>query len=94
MKVSKELVREFDLAKSCDGATSAMAKKVLLLLSIQRELDIQIPAEQAAKDITLTQLAELVWTELERAPGLGRAPGRPIPVLPDWTVSSMKEITH
>lgn len=66
--MSKELVREFDLAKSCDGATSAMAKKVLLLLSIQRELDIQIPAEQAAKDITLTQLAELVWTELERAP--------------------------
>ena len=61
MKVSKELVKEFDLAKSCDGATSAMAKKVLLFLNIQRELGLEIPAEESAKDITLTQLADLIW---------------------------------
>ena len=61
MKVSKELGKEFDLAKSCDGATSAMAKKVLLFLNIQRELGLEIPAEESAKDITLTQLADLIW---------------------------------
>ncbi len=44
MRISPELVREFDLAKSCDGATSAMAKKVLLFMTIQRELGIELPA--------------------------------------------------
>lgn len=61
MKVSKELVEEFDTAQSCDGATSAMAKKVLLFMNIERELNIQIPAEQSAKNITLEQLIALIW---------------------------------
>lgn len=61
MKVSKELVEEFDTAQSCDGATSAMAKKVILFMNIERELNIQIPAEQSAKNITLEQLIALIW---------------------------------
>lgn len=68
MKVSKDLVEEFDTAKSCDGATSAMAKKVLLMMNLEKELDIQIPAGPAAKDITLEELISLIWDTMARSP--------------------------
>lgn len=64
MKISPELVKEFDLAKSCDGASSAMAKKVLLFMAIQRELGIELPAMETARIKTLRELAELAWTEM------------------------------
>lgn len=64
MKVSPELVREFDLAKSCDGATSAMAKKVLLFMTVQRELGIELPAMETARIKSLRQLADLAWDQM------------------------------
>ena len=64
MKISPDLVKEFDLAKSCDGATSAMAKKVLLFMTIQRELDIELPAMETARLRDLRQLADLAWNEM------------------------------
>lgn len=67
MKISPELVKEFDLAKSCDGATSAMAKKVLLFMTIQRELGIELPAMETARLKSLLQLADLAWSEMLRA---------------------------
>lgn len=67
MKISPELVKEFDLAKSCDGATSAMAKKVLLFMTIQRELGIELPAAETARLKSLPQLADLAWNEMLRA---------------------------
>ena len=68
MKISPELVKQFDLAASCDGATSAMAKKVLLFMAIQRELDIQLPAMASAKITTLQSLADLAWNEMLSSP--------------------------
>ena len=68
MKISPELVREFDLAKSCDGATSAMAKKVLLFMTIQRELGIELPAMESARLKSLSQLADMAWDEMLKAP--------------------------
>jgi hypothetical protein len=68
MRISPELVKEFDLAKSCDGASSAMAKKVLLFMAIQRELGIELPAMESARLTTLAALAELAWGELEKSP--------------------------
>lgn len=68
MKISPELVKEFDLAKSCDGASSAMAKKVLLFMAIQRELGIQLPAMASARITTIQGLAELAWEEMLSAP--------------------------
>jgi len=64
MRISPELVKEFDLAKSCDGATSAMAKKVLLFMTIQRELGIELPAMETARLKSLSQLADLAWNEM------------------------------
>ena len=64
MRISPELVKEFDLAKSCDGASSAMAKKVLLFMAIQRELGIELPAIESARITSLADLAELAWNEM------------------------------
>ena len=68
MRISPELVREFDLAKSCDGASSAMAKKVLLFMAIQRELGIELPAMESARITSIAALADLAWGELQKAP--------------------------
>ena len=64
MKISPELVKEFDLAKSCDGASSAMAKKVLLFMAIQRELSIELPAMASARIKTIGELSDLAWNEM------------------------------
>lgn len=68
MKISPELVKEFDLAKSCDGVSSAMAKKVLLFLAIQKQLQIELPAKGTAKLKTLDELADLAWTKMQASP--------------------------
>lgn len=68
MQVSPELVAQFDTAKSCDGATSAMAKKVLLFLAIQRALDIELPALESARVKTMDGLAAMVWNTLAGEP--------------------------
>lgn len=68
MKISPELVEEFDTAKSCDGATSAMAKKVLLFMAIQRALNIELPALESARVKTLEDLSAMVWNTLARQP--------------------------
>lgn len=68
MKVSPELVAQFDTAQSCDGATSAMAKKILLLMSIQRALKIELPATESARIKTIEDLSLLVWNTLAQQP--------------------------
>jgi len=68
MKISPELVKEFDLAKSCDGVSSAMAKKVLLFMAIQRELGIELPPRETARLKTLDELADLAWNIVKTAP--------------------------
>ena len=68
MKISPELVKEFDLANSCDGVSSAMAKKVLLFMAIQRELGIELQPLETARLKTLDELADLAWTALTEAP--------------------------
>ncbi|MGN1002483.1 MAG: hypothetical protein ACI4PC_06895 [Oscillospiraceae bacterium] len=68
MKISKDLVKEFDLARSCDGASSAVAKKVLLFMAIQKALSIQIPAELTVKFKTVDELCGIVWDAMEDTP--------------------------
>lgn len=68
MKISPGLVREFDTAQSCDGTTSAMAKKVLLFMAIQRALDIELPAQESARVKTMADLSAMVWNTLAQKP--------------------------
>lgn len=66
-KVSPELVEEFDTAQSCDGATSSMAKKVLLYMAIQKALNIELPAAESARVKTMQDLSRMVWNTLTAA---------------------------
>ena len=64
-KIAPELVKELDTTKDCMGSTSTMAKKVLLLRSIEKSLVIQLPAMRSAEVVTLDDLGDLVWDTLE-----------------------------
>lgn len=68
MQVSPELVKEFDTAQSCDGATSAMAKKVLLFRSIERGLELQLPAARSARLKSMQDFVDMVWDTLQENP--------------------------
>ncbi len=57
-------MEEFDLAKSCDGVSSLMAKKVLLFMAIQRLLGISLPADKTAEADTLRDISDTVWCAL------------------------------
>lgn len=64
LKLSKEQAIAYDNKASCDGATSAMNKKVLLLMAIQRELGIKFPLDQIAQIKDTKQLAAVVHQQL------------------------------
>ena len=61
IRMPKEESRQLDGAHSCEGTTSAMNKKVLLLMALQKGLGIKfLPATTA--DLTDTrQIAQEVW---------------------------------
>ncbi len=54
-----------ELASKCGGATTAMNKKVLFLLAVNREYGITIAAEESVKVETFSELKELVWRKLQ-----------------------------
>lgn len=64
LKISKELLKEVDLATSCEGATSATIKKVLFFMAVQRELGIRLSPDDIAQVRTLKDLAGLVLPAL------------------------------
>lgn len=66
LKLSKELLKEVDIATSCEGATSATIKKVLFFMAVQRELGIRLPADGIAGVETIGDLAKLVFPALKR----------------------------
>ena len=66
MKVTPELARVLDTARSCAGATSATVKKALLLQAMERELGIVLPAAEAVGAKDVTGLAKVVTAALAR----------------------------
>ncbi|BDF57706.1 hypothetical protein CE91St36_05230 [Christensenellaceae bacterium] len=65
LRLSKELLKEVDIATSCEGATSATIKKVLFFMAVQRELGIRLPADGIAGVETIGDLAKLVFPALK-----------------------------
>ncbi len=61
MKISKELVKEYDMARGCAGTTSELAKKTLLFMAIQKQLQLELPAERLPHLHSFADLAQLVW---------------------------------
>ena len=72
MKVTPELAKQLDTARSCAGATSATVKKALLLQAMERELGVILPAAEAVAAKDVTALAGL----LVRCLGQGNAPAQ------------------
>lgn len=54
-----------ELASKCGGATTAMNKKVLFLLALNREIGVAITAEESVTIDTFTQLKALVYDKLK-----------------------------
>ncbi|MCD7864836.1 MAG: hypothetical protein LUG54_02205 [Clostridiales bacterium] len=55
-----------ELASKCGGATTAMNKKVLFLLAVNREYGIEIKAEESVRIETFSELKELVYEKIRR----------------------------
>ncbi len=68
MKISKELVKEFDMAQGCTGTSSAIAKKALLFMAIQKQLRVELPAEALPRLHSFQALAELVFAAMRTTP--------------------------
>lgn len=64
IKLSKEQAIAYDNKASCDGATSAMNKKVLLLMAIQKELNIKFPLDEVVQIKDTKKLASVVYRQL------------------------------
>lgn len=65
LKLDKDRAVLKDSPSTCEGATSAMNKKVLLLLAIQRDLGIEFQPDKTAGIETTSDLAEAVWNQLK-----------------------------
>ena len=68
MAISRELVAEFDLARSCDGVSSVRAKMVLLYMAIQKELGVTLPPEETAYVDSVHDISKMVWKAMGHGP--------------------------
>ena len=66
LKLSKELLKEVDIATSCEGATSATIKKVLFFMAVQRELNIRLKPDEIAGVETVSDLCNIVFPVLQK----------------------------
>ncbi len=59
-----EAVRKNELDSKCTGTSSSMAKKILLVIAINKALSIAIDAETTANMTTVTELCDAVRAQL------------------------------
>ena len=64
MQIPVDQVRSYD-AKDCSGATASAAKKVLLIMRVERELGVDFNEAESVAIKTIGQLAEAVAEKLE-----------------------------
>lgn len=61
--ISLEEIEELD-APSCTGATAAISKKVLFLVTLEKQLDIKIPNNETVKNDSIENLSKIIYREL------------------------------
>ena len=61
IQMPKEGSKQLDGAHSCEGTTSAMNKKVLLLMALQKGLNIKFSAQNTANLTDTRLIAQEVW---------------------------------
>jgi hypothetical protein len=62
--VDRSAVVGIDLEAKCNGTSSVMTKKILLIICINRELNIEIDPHTAAEITTISQLATAIFISL------------------------------
>ena len=68
LAIHPDLLAEERAARSCDGATTLVTKKALLLQSIQRKFDIRLNPDKAVAAKTLSDISEVVWEAMKKYP--------------------------
>ena len=68
-QLPKGMLDASELASKCGGATTAMNKKVLFFLAVNRDYGMGIQAEESVVVETFTQLKQLVYTKLIQSDG-------------------------
>lgn len=69
MKISEELVAEYEAGQNCEGATSATVKKSLLLMKIQKAFSVRLTLQELMGIETLEDVAKAVWAKLRVSDG-------------------------
>lgn len=74
LKVSKDLVADYEAGQNCDGATSTTVKRSLLLMRIQEAFSVKLSLQELMEIDTLEDVARAVWLHLQAAadPSQGR----------------------
>lgn len=57
------LIDSSEFASKCGGATSAMNKKILFILTLKKEFSIEISPQESVNITTLSQLIECVYSK-------------------------------
>lgn len=66
IKISKDLVADYEAGENCEGATSSDVKRTLLLVKIQKSLSVSLTLQELMEIETLDDVARLVWPHLSR----------------------------
>lgn len=63
LDLKKKGLYDGDTSRACSGASSVIAKKVLLMKAVQEDFGVAMTAEQSAALATVGQLADFILTQ-------------------------------
>ena len=61
LKVSKDLVADYEAGENCEGATSSDVKRTLLLVKIQKSLSVRLSLQDLMGITTIEDAAKAIW---------------------------------
>ncbi len=65
MKLSPELIAEYQAGENCEGATSTDVKRTLLIVKIQKSLGVKLTLEELMRVKTVEDLTRELWPHLD-----------------------------
>ena len=65
LKVSKDLVADYEAGENCEGATSSDVKRTLLLVKIQKSFDVRLSLQELMAIETVEDAAKVLWSHLD-----------------------------
>ena len=65
LKVSKDLVADYEAGENCEGATSSDVKRTLLLVKIQKSFDVRLSLQELMAIETIEDAAKTLWPHLD-----------------------------